>query len=145
MSRARTVWEEGHEPARQVVALGTAVALTAVLADLTVTGEVTAFFDLAFVLLCLFLALDVHPADFFTVGVLPPLLMVGVFVLLGVTRPSSIGETGDGAVQAVISGLSHHSEALLAGYLVSLVVLLVRHRVLDQRATRSDPGRRLRA
>jgi hypothetical protein len=35
-------------------------------------------------------------------------------------------------VQAVISGLSHHSEALVTGYLLSLGVLLVRARVLTR-------------
>ena len=67
-----------------------------------------------FVLLCLVLALDVHPADFFTAGVLPPLLMVGVFVMLGIDPPDHPRQAGDGAVQAVVSGLSHHSEALVA-------------------------------
>lgn len=145
MTHARTVWEEGREPGRQVVALGAAVSLTTVLVDLAITDEVSVLFDLAFVLLCLYLALDVHPADFFTAGVLPPLLMVGVFVVLGLARPTTLGEEGDGAVQAVISGLSHHSEALVAGYGVCLAVLLIRHQVLSQRVTRNDPGPRLRA
>jgi hypothetical protein len=143
VSHARTVWDEGHEPGPQVVALGAAVSLTVLLLDLTVTGGVSALFDVTFVLLCLFLALDVRPADFFTAGVLPPLLMVGIFVLLGVTEPSTIGATGDGAVQAVISGLSHHSEALCAGYLLTLAVLLVRNRRLA-RLSRTGRGPRLR-
>ena len=145
MSHARTVWEEGREPGREVVALGVAVALTAVLADLTLTDEIGLLFDVAFVLLCVLLALRVRPADFFTAGVLPPLLMVGVFVMLGVGRPATIAEPGDGAVQAVVSGLSHHSEALVTGYLLCLAVLLVRSRVLGRPITRSDPGPRLRA
>jgi len=124
----RTVWDEGREPGLQVVALGAAVALSAVLVDLALTDEVSVLFDVTFVALCLLLALDVRPADFFITGVLPPLLMVGVFVLLGVARPGTLGEPGDGAVQAVVSGLSHHSEALLVGYLVCLAVLGIRHR-----------------
>jgi len=140
VSHARTVWDEGREPGRQVVALGAAVSLTVVLVDLALTDEVSVLFDVVFVLLCLFLALDVRPTDFFTAGVLPPLLMVGVFVLLGVARPDSIGASGDGVVQAVVSGLSHHSNALFAGYLLCLAVLLIRHR----RLSRSDQGPRLR-
>jgi hypothetical protein len=140
------VWEEGREPGRQVVALGVAVSLTAVIVDLAITDEVTVLFDLAFVLLCIFLALDVHPADFFTAGVLPPLLMTGVFVMLGLTSPTALAAEGDGAVQAVISGLSHHSEALVTGYAVTLAVLLIRAQVLSQRpSTRNDPGPRLHA
>ncbi len=141
MSHPRTVWEEGREPGRQVVALGTAIALTAVLADLMLTDGVGVLFDVVFVLLCILLALVVRPDDFFTAGVLPPLLMVGVFVFLAMVGPSTLGDEGDGAVQAVISGLSHHSEALVTGYVLCLLVLLVRTRVL----TRSDPGPRLHA
>ena len=141
MSHARTVWEEGREPGHQVVALGTAVALTVVLADLILTDGVSVLFDVAFVLLCILLALVVRPDDFFTAGVLPPLLMVGVFTFLAVVRPSTVGDSGDGAVQAVISGLSHHSEALVTGYVLCLVVLLVRTRVL----TRSGQDPRLHA
>lgn len=146
MSHARTVWEEGREPGRQVVALGAALVFTAAAFDVIATGGVGLVFDLVFVPLCVWLALDVHPDDFFTVGVLPPLLMVGAFVLLGVGRPEALADPGDGAVQAVISGLSHHSAALLIGYLLCLAVLLVRHRVLIRAATtRSEQDRRLRA
>ena len=141
MSHARTVWEEGREPGHQVVALGTAIALTVVLADLMLTDEVGLLFDAAFLLLCILLALVVRPDDFFTVGVLPPLLMVGVFTFLALVEPDTIAESGDGAVQAVISGLSHHSEALVGGYLLCLAVLLIRAQVL----TRSGRGPRLHA
>jgi hypothetical protein len=136
VSHARTVWEQGREPGPRVVALGAAVALTAVVIDLALTDEVGVLFDVAFVLLCILLALDVRPVDFFTVGVLPPLLMVGVFTLLGVGSPDAIAHADDAAVQAVISGLSHHSEALVGGYLLSLAVLMVRAQVLSRRSDR---------
>ena len=129
----RTLWEEGHESGGQAVALGVALALTTAALDLLVFGRLTVFFDICFVLLCVGLALLVRPSDFFTVGVLPPLLMVGVFVLIGVARPDAIADAGDGVVQAVVSGLSHHAGALIVGYLLSLAVLAVRHRVLRQR------------
>lgn len=129
MSQTRTLWEEGREPGRQVVALGLAVALTAVVVDLGLVGRVSLFFDLSFVALCVALALAVRPTDFFTVGVLPPMLMLAVFTLLGLTRPAMIAEADDGVVQAVVSGLSHHSGALLAGYALCLACLGVRQRV----------------
>jgi len=132
VSHARTVWEEGREPGRQVVALGTAVALTAVLVDLMLTDGVGLLFDVAFVLLCILLALVVQPDDFFTAGVLPPLLMVGVFTFLALVGPATIAERGDGTVQAIITGLSHHSEALVGGYLLCLAVLLTRAQVLTK-------------
>ena len=128
----RTLWEEGHESGRQVVVLGVALALTITALDLLVFGRLTAFFDVAFVLLCVGLALLVRPSDFFTVGVLPPLLMVGDFVLIGATRPEVIADATDGVVQAVVSGLSHHAGALTVGYLLSLGVLALRHRVLSR-------------
>ncbi|MFC4783308.1 DUF6542 domain-containing protein [Nocardioides sp. MAHUQ-72] len=139
MSHARTLWEEGREPGRQVVALGAAVALTAVVIDMAVVGRVSLFFDLCFVTLCVALALTVRPTDFFTVGVLPPLIMVGVFTLLGLTRPDAIADRGDGVVQAVVSGLSHHSVALVVGYLLCLGCLAMRERMAqqDQAANRS--------
>lgn len=129
MSHTRTLWEEGREPGRQVVALGLAVALTAVVLDALLVGRVSLFFDLCFVALCVGLALAVRPTDFFTVGVLPPLIMVVVFTLLGFTNPGVVARSEDGVVQAVVSGLSRHSAALLVGYALCLGCLAVRQRV----------------
>jgi hypothetical protein len=128
----RTLWEEGREPGRQVVALGLALALTAVVVDQALLGEVDLFFDICFVLICVAMALAVRPSDFFTVGVLPPLLMGAVFTLLGGTRPGVIADETDGVIQAVISGLGHHAGALVTGYLLCLAILAVRHRVLSR-------------
>lgn len=130
MERSRTLWEAGREPAFQVVALGLAVALSAVVVDVWLFDDVGLLFDLVFVALCVTLAVRVRPADFFTVGVLPPLLMVGVFTLLGSTRPATIAHADDGTVQAVVSGLSGHSVALVVGYLLCLGCLYERQRRL---------------
>jgi hypothetical protein len=129
VTQARTLWEEGREPGLQVVALGVALALTFVVVDLALVGRVSLFFDLCFVALCVGLALAVRPRDFFVVGVLPPLIMVGVFTLLGLTRPDVIAHPRDGVVQAVVSGLSHHSGALVAGYVLCLACLAIRQKV----------------
>ncbi|MGZ4446182.1 MAG: DUF6542 domain-containing protein [Nocardioides sp.] len=129
MSQSRSLWEEGREPGRQVVALGLAVALTVVVVDVGLVGRVSLFFDLCFVALCGGLALAVRPTDFFTVGVLPPMIMVAVFTLLAFTVPSAIAHADDSVVQAVVSGLSRHSAALLAGYALCLGVLATRQRV----------------
>ena len=137
MNHTRTLWEEGREPGRQVVALGAALALSAVVIDVAVVGRVSLFFDLCFVTVCVAVALAVRPRDFFTVGVLPPLLMMGVFVLLGLTRPEAIADPGDGIVQAVVSGLSHHSVALVVGYLLCLGVLAMRQRMGQRMTQRS--------
>ena len=109
VTQARTLWEEGREPGRQVVALGVAVALTVVIVDLALVGRVSLFFDLCFVVLCIGL--------------------VGVFTLLGFTRPDVIAHAQDGVVQSVVSGLSHHSGALVVGYVLCLTTLAVRQRM----------------
>jgi len=132
VNERRTLWEEGREPGWQVVALGLALVLTAAVIDQALTGGIGWIFDICFVLACVGTALAVRPSDFFTVGVLPPLLMVVVFGLIGATRPATIADPGDGLIQAIVSGLSHHSGALVIGYLASLAILAVRHRVLTQ-------------
>lgn len=130
MSHARTLWEEGNEPGRQVVVLGLAVTLTAVVIDLALTDHLSLFFDLCFVVLCFGLALAVRPSDFFTVGVLPPLLMVAVFTLLGTVAPAAVAHRDDSVVQAVVSGLATHAGALVLGYAVCLGTLATRQRFL---------------
>jgi len=132
VSSARTVWEEGHEPGRRVVALGLALALSVVVLDLAVAGRVSLLFDLSFVAVCVALALLVRPEDFFTVGVLPPLIMLAVFAILAVARPATIAHPRDGVVQAVVSGLSTHAVALGVGYALCLACLAVRHRFVTR-------------
>jgi uncharacterized protein DUF6542 len=133
VSEARTLWEEGHEPGRQVVALGLALALTVVALDVTLGGGVGLVFDLAFIGVCLVVALMVRPEDFFTAGVLPPLIMLAVFVLLAASRPVTIADRDSGVVRAVVTGLSDHAAALGVGYAVCLACLAVRDRVLSSR------------
>jgi len=130
--RRRTLWEEGHEPGRQVALLGVALVLSMAALDVLLLGDVGWLFDIGFVLTCVAVALLVRPADFFTVGVLPPLLMTGAFVLLAATRPGAIADEGDGVVQAVVSGLAHHAGGLIVGYGLCLGILAVRQRVLAQ-------------
>lgn len=133
--RATTLWEQGHEPGRQLVALGVAVTLSAAVLDLLLSDDLGLFFDLCFVALCLALALLVRPTDFFAVGVLPPLLMLGVLVLLDVTRPEVLGDPRDGVVQSVVTGLAQHSSALMAGYVLCLAALAIRHRFVARSGT----------
>lgn len=133
----RTLWEEGYESGRQVAVLGVALALTSAVLDLWLFGELTILFDICFVLMCIATALLVRPADFFTIGVLPPLLMVVVFTLLGATRPAVVADAGDGVVQAVVAGLGHHAGALVTGYLLCLAILAIRHRVIGQASKRA--------
>ena len=136
MSQTRSLPPAGLEPGPQVVALGVAAVLTVVVLNVWLVGELSLFFDLCFVVLCLGLALAVRPRDFFTVGVLPPLMLLGVFTLIGLTAPDVIAERHDGVVQAVVSGLAHHSGALVAGYALCLATLALRTRTATGRQHR---------
>lgn len=129
MSAPTASWPAGRETGRGVVALGVALTLSLVVINLMLVGRVSLFFDLCFVLLCLALAFLVRSDDFFTVGVLPPLMLVAVFTLLGVVSPQSIAHRDDGVIQSVITGLATHSGALLAGYALCLGALAYRQRV----------------
>jgi len=124
-------WHPGHERGRQVVALGFALALTGALLDLALTGSITWLFDVVFVLTCAALAVLVRPRDLFTVGVLPPLLMLAVFVLVGLADTAALGHRDDGVAQAIVSGLAHHSLALCLGYALCLALLAQRRRLLQ--------------
>jgi hypothetical protein len=119
-----------------MVALGAAVLLSAVVLDRSLGGDLGWIFDVAFVLACAWLALAVAPRDFFTVGVLPPLLMLGAFVLLAFIDPGAIARKHDSPLQAVITGLADHAVALGLGYAVALVLLALRQRWLAQTRNR---------
>ncbi len=123
----RPRWE-GDTRGSEVAALASAVVLTVAAAEVLMVGHLRLFFDLCFVVVCLGAALMVRPRDFFTVGVLPPLLMFGTMVLVALNGPKVIATAHDGVVQAVITGLAHHSLALFAGYAVCLLTLLARQR-----------------
>jgi hypothetical protein len=134
-------WHPGHEPGRQVVALGLALALTAVVVDVLMTQSVTWVFDVCFVAVCVVLALLVAPRDLFTVGVLPPLIMLSVFVLVALADTDALAHRGDSTAQAVVSGLAHHSLALCLGYGLCLALLAQRRHVEGTRAGRAARGR----
>ena len=123
---SHTIWDEGREPGGRVVALGVALALTAAVVDSQLAGHVEALFDVCFVLICIGVALLVHPRDFFAVGVLPPLLMVGVFVLFAISRRDGIARADDGFLQSVVTALGQHSAALFVGYALALGCLAIR-------------------
>ena len=111
-----------------MVLLGVAVTLTVVVLDLLLAERLGIFFDLCFVLLCIGLALLVRPSDFFTVGVLPPLIMLIVFVLVALWHSTALAARDSGVAHAVMTGLAHHAAALGTGYAACLLCLAVRDR-----------------
>ena len=132
------MWEEGREPGREVASLTVALLMTVTVVEVGFTDHLGLLFDIVFVALCLYAALAVRPPDFFTIGVLPPLVMVGTVALLAIAEPDAVARATDGLVQATVTGLSHHSLALVAGYLLSLAILAVRRRVLSRSAAGSS-------
>jgi hypothetical protein len=110
-----------------VVALAVALALTVAVIDTLLAGHVEALFDVCFVMICVGVALLVHPRDFFAVGVLPPLLMFGVFTLFALSSRDGLGAAADDSfLQTLVSALGRHSVALFAGYLLALGCLGIR-------------------
>jgi hypothetical protein len=125
-TRPRTLWEAGRHPGRLVVR-AVVLALAAVVAiDVVLDDKLGLPFDVALVLLSIVAALWVRASDFFTVGVLPPLLLAATVVTLVVVDQNAVAQPRDGAIQAVVSGLAHHALALLIGYGSSLALLALR-------------------
>jgi hypothetical protein len=139
----RTLWEEGRRPGRLVANAAGLVVSLVVLLDLAVNGHLTLFFDVAFVLVCVAAALAVRPRDFFLIGVFPPLLMAGTFAVLAVLVRSRVADAGDGFLQAVVSGLAHHSGFLVVGYVMTLLLLALRQVALHHAGTLRGPAVRV--
>ena len=129
---APTLWEEGRWSATRVTRLSSFALVLLVLADVVATGGAGRVFDSGFVVVCVAIALAVRPDEFFRIGVLPPMQMLGIFSVLAVAHRGWIAPPEDGLVQALISALAHHSGALLAGYAACLIVLAIRQRVLSK-------------
>ncbi len=117
-----------------VVAAGV-VVLVVVLLDLAIIDGLSPAFDVLFVLVCVGAALAVRPRDFFVVGVLPPLLMAGTVAVLAVLARDAVADPADGFLQALVSGLAHHSTALVVGYALTLALLAVRQLALRNAGT----------
>jgi len=122
----RTLWEEGRTPGRLVANAAGLLVLLVVVIDLVAFRGMTVLFDVVFVLASVVAALAVRPKDFFVIGVFPPLLMLGTVVLVALTFRGFVADKGDGLLQAVVSGLAHHSGALVVGYALTLGILALR-------------------
>ena len=125
---APTLWEEGRWSGTRVTRFSVFACVLLVGLDLAVSGRLGHVFDVGFVLLCLGIALAIRPTEFFNVGVLPPMLLLGLCAVLAIAHRSAIASPGDGLVQSVISGLAHHSVGLLVAHGGLLAVLAVRSR-----------------
>jgi hypothetical protein len=124
----------------RVTRLAVLLGLLVLALDLAIFRHLNVVFDIGFVLICLAAALAVHPRDFFGVGVLPPLLLLGLVTLVALVHRDWVADPGDGLVQAVVSGLAHRASALLTGYLLVLAVLGMRQRVRTKRRYSNRAG-----
>lgn len=125
-TRRRTLWEEGHHPGHLLVRVAVLMLAVAVALDLLVGNRLGIIYDVVFVLVCVAAALWVRPRDFFTVGVLPPLLLAATVVTLAVLDRAAVARPDDVLLQAVVSGLAHHALPLVVGYALTLAVLGLR-------------------
>ena len=131
----KTLWEEGQHPGALVVRAAVLAILAVTLVDLLFGNRIGVLFDIAFVLVCVGSALWVHPRDFFSIGVMPPLLLGFTVLVLAVVDRAAIAKGDDPLVQAVVSGLAHHAIALVIGYALTLLVLALRQVALRHRGT----------
>jgi len=121
----------------RVVRLAILGGLLVLALDIAINGQLTLIFDIGFVLLCVWAALAVRPRDFFPIGVLPPLLLLGLITLLAIIHTGWVAQPGDRLIQAVVSGLAHRATGLLTAYLLTLAILAIRQRVFRKRARQS--------
>jgi hypothetical protein len=122
----RTLWEAGRHPGALVLRAVVVVLALVVFLDVALDGRLGLPFDIALVGLSVVAALWVRASDFFTVGVLPPLLLAATVVTLVMVDRGAVAQPDDAVLQAVVSGLAHHALALLIGYAATLIVLALR-------------------
>lgn len=116
------------------LALLAAAALIAI--DLLITGRLGVLFDIGFIALCIGTALMVRPTEFFKVAVLPPILLLVVCAATAIVHRAGVAAADDGFVQAIVSGLAHHSGALFAATINAILVMGIRTRVRTIRLDR---------
>ena len=128
-SRAHRAGRHEFAPRGAVLVSAVGVAGAATL-QLGLTDQLGVFFDCCFVLASLTAALTVRSDGYFTAGVLPPLLMVGVLTAVAMIRPAAIDAPGladdAGLVQRVIAGVVSHAAALVIGHGLAIAVLGLR-------------------
>jgi hypothetical protein len=110
-------------PGRGVV-LVTALATAGTAAlDFALTGGLSYFFDLTFVVICLVAAMAVRGHDLFTSGVLPPIAFGATIGVIALTSPATFVAAGSGVSEVFLTGLTSHAGALVFGYGTALITV----------------------
>ena len=107
-----------------IVVTSVATAATAIL-DFALTGGLSYFFDLTFVVICLVAAMAVRGHDLFTTGVLPPIAFGLTIAVIAVVAPATFA-SGAGVGQVFLTGLTAHAGALVFGYGTALLTVAAR-------------------
>ena len=121
-----TLWEKGRFAAPGVVLAATSVTLLAALLDLALVDRLGWAFDVVFVIACTGSALAVRRSAFYTVSLLPPVLMLLVVTIAVAQTPDTVARPGDSVVQAFVTVLAHHADALVGGYALTVLVIALR-------------------
>ncbi|MGH3471687.1 MAG: DUF6542 domain-containing protein [Nocardioidaceae bacterium] len=112
-------------PGRGIVLSSAAATVVVTGLDFALTGGLTYFFDLCFVVICLLAAMGVRRIDIFTAGVLPPLVFGVLIAAVTLLAPSTFVHAA-GLGQTFLTGLAQHAGALVAGYAVALSTVALR-------------------
>ncbi len=102
-----------------VAALGTGLVVGL---DFALTGSLSYFFDLTFVVICLVASMAVRGHDLFTSGVLPPLVFGAAIAVVSVLAPTTFVASG-GIAETFLTGLTSHAGALVFGYGTALITV----------------------
>lgn len=102
------------------------------LIEILLAGSVGWLLGLALIVVSVGVALTVRPRDLFTAGVSPPLLLLGVLLVVAALHGDGIqvGRLGAdaGVAQSVIAGFVHLAGALVVAHALALVVVALRGR-----------------
>ena len=112
-------------PGRGVVLISALTTAGCAALNLALTGRLTLFFDLCFVVVALNAAMSVLRRNLFTAGVLPPLLFAAVVGAIALAAPEVFIQTGD-VSRAFLTGLAEHAGGLVTAYAVALAVVVSR-------------------
>ncbi|CAN5857421.1 hypothetical protein BH20ACT6_BH20ACT6_10980 [soil metagenome] len=136
----RAPWVGAEPPAGRVLTGAIAALVVAAFVEILLVGSVGLLLGLSLVAASIGVALTVRPRDLFTAGVSPPLLLVGVLLVVAVLHGEGI-QVGRlvaeaGVAQRVIAGFVHLAGTLVVAHALALVVVALRGRVHRRRRPR---------
>lgn len=126
----------------RVVAVAVLATAGVVAFDVALTGRLSMFFDLCFVLVALCTALGVRREGLYAAAVLPPLLLGVVVAVLAMSVPATLTDSRLAFAPTWLTGLAHHGVALVSAHAVVLTLVWMRATQEPRRTTTSSAGGR---